>query len=338
MLAGVDLALEPGTITEVAGGNGSGKSTLLRIVAGLTLPTRGGVRLRPASLAYVPERLPALRMTAHAYVHHMAALRGIDPAPYEKLLERFDLSPSAGAAIGTLSKGNRQKVALTQALAPPARFVLLDEPASGLDVAARAVLRDVLDERRAAGATVLLATHHPVEGSGRGPGARTGGAGSLGARLPAPAQPLMRIELALGAGDPGRRRPPDRVGRRPGRRPGRGMVRGVRAPGMAGSYSGRATGGDVAAGVAAHLLVALFGVGIGAMGMRAVLGRAGYTVLAATSLCLADLLVPHAPPARRILEIFDDGAVGGLVPVALATAVLSAGLIAFSLGIARRRS
>jgi hypothetical protein len=109
-------------------------------------------------------------------------------------------------------------------------------------------------------------------------------------------------------------------------------------PLMAGSYSGRATGSDVAAGMAAHLLVALFGVGIGALGMRAVLGRAGYTVLAATSLCLADLLVPHAPPARRILEIFDDGAVGGLVPVALATAALSAGLIALSLGIARRRS
>ena len=109
-------------------------------------------------------------------------------------------------------------------------------------------------------------------------------------------------------------------------------------PLLARSYSGPASGGDVAAGVAAHLLVSLFGVAVGSLGMRAVLGRAGYMVLTATGLCLADVLVPHAPPARRILELFDDGAVGGLMPVALATAVLSAALIGTSLGIARRRS
>lgn len=199
MLAGVELVLEPGTVTEVTGGNGSGKSTLLRIVAGLTRPTRGRVRLRPATVAYAPERLPArLRMPARAYAGHMAALRGLDPAPYEKLLERFAVAPSADAAIGTLSKGNRQKVALTQALAPPAALVLLDEPASGLDVAARVVLRELLEERRAAGATVLLATHHPIEGLAPDQALELAG-GLLGTRSPAVPQPMMRIELALGA-------------------------------------------------------------------------------------------------------------------------------------------
>jgi ABC-type transport system involved in cytochrome c biogenesis ATPase subunit len=158
VLAGVDLVLEPGTVTEVVGGNGSGKSTLLRIVAGLTRPTAGSVRSRPATVAYAPERLPArLRMPARAYVGHMAALRRLAPAPYDTLLDRFELSPSADVAIATLSKGNRQKVSLAQALAPPAGLVLLDEPASGLNVAARAVLREVLAERRAAGAGILLA-------------------------------------------------------------------------------------------------------------------------------------------------------------------------------------
>lgn len=109
-------------------------------------------------------------------------------------------------------------------------------------------------------------------------------------------------------------------------------------PLLARSYSGPATGGDVAAGITAHLLVALFGVGIGSLGMRGVLDRAGYTVLVATGVCLADILVPHAPPARRILELFDDGAVGGLVPVAAATALLSVALLGTSLAIARRRS
>jgi ABC-type multidrug transport system ATPase subunit len=198
VLTGIDLVLEPGTVNEVAGGNGSGKSTLLRIVAGLTRPTRGGVTSRPATVAYAPERLPArVRMPARVYAGHMAALRGLEPGPYEKLLERFDLSPSVDAAIGTLSKGNRQKVALSQALAPPAELVLLDEPASGLDVAARAVLREVLEERRAAGASVLLATHHPVEGLAADQALELAG-GVLGPRSPTPLQPMMRIELAHG--------------------------------------------------------------------------------------------------------------------------------------------
>lgn len=201
MLAGVDLVLEPGTVTEVAGGNGSGKSTLLRVVAGLTRPTQGGVTSRPKEVAYAPERLPArVRMPARTYVRHMAALRGLEPGPYDKLLDRFDLSPSADAAIGTLSKGNRQKVALTQALAPPVALVLLDEPASGLDVAARAVLREVLEERRSAGAGVLLATHHPIEGLTADQALQLAG-GVLGPRSPAaPPQPMMRIELARGTG------------------------------------------------------------------------------------------------------------------------------------------
>lgn len=199
MLSGVDLVLEPGTITEIAGGNGSGKSTLLRVVAGLTRPTRGGVRSRPAAVAYAPERLPArVRMPARAYAHHMAALRGLDPGPYEQLLERFEVSPSADVALGVLSKGNRQKVALAQALAPPAGLVLLDEPASGLDVAGRAVLREVLEERRAAGATVLLATHHPVEGLAVEQPLQLAG-GALATRPPAAPQPVVRIEVARGA-------------------------------------------------------------------------------------------------------------------------------------------
>ena len=196
VLAGVDLVLEPGTVTEVVGGNGSGKSTLLRIIAGLTRPTAGSVRSRPATVAYAPERLPArLRMPARAYVGHMAALRRLAPAPYDTLLDRFELSPSTDVAIATLSKGNRQKVSLAQALAPPAGLVLLDEPASGLDVAARAVLREVLAERRAAGAGILLATHHPVEGLAADRTFELAD-GVLRARAPEPAQPRVHIELA----------------------------------------------------------------------------------------------------------------------------------------------
>jgi heme/copper-type cytochrome/quinol oxidase subunit 3 len=106
------------------------------------------------------------------------------------------------------------------------------------------------------------------------------------------------------------------------------------------SYTGRATLGDVVAGAVAHLLVGAFGVAVGSFGMRAVLPRAGWTVLFATGIGLADVLVPHAPPARRILELFDrpGGHAPGLLVVTAATALLVAALVATLLAVAHRRS
>jgi ABC-2 type transport system ATP-binding protein len=201
VLAGVDLSLAAGTIAEVTGGNGSGKSTLLRVVAGLTQPTKGEVRGRPAAVTYAPDRMPArLRMSARAYLRHMAALRGLDAEPHHLMLDRLQITPGPDAAIETLSKGNRQKVLLAQALAPAAELVLLDEPSSGLDRAARAVLREVLEERRAAGAAVLLTTHVAVEGPRPDSLLELVG-GVLRPRVPAPALPMVRIELNRVDGD-----------------------------------------------------------------------------------------------------------------------------------------
>jgi len=201
VLQGVDLALEAGGLTAVVGGNGSGKSTLLRILAGLTRPSRGRIVHRPASVGYAPERLPArLRMTARGYLAHMARLRGMGPGSAEAVLERLALSPGADVPIGTLSKGNSQKVALAQALAAPVGLLLLDEPASGLDGAARAALCSLLLDRRQAGAAILLTTHVPVEGLApdRSLVLDRGVLRSGGTRVP-PAR--MRIELRRADGD-----------------------------------------------------------------------------------------------------------------------------------------
>jgi ABC-2 type transport system ATP-binding protein len=202
VLREVDLELASGTVTEVVGGNGSGKSTLLRIVAGLTRPTGGAVRARPAAVAYAPERLPTgLRMSALEYVGHMARLRGLDAGAYATLLDRLALAPGAGVPIRTLSKGNSQKVALAQALAPPAELVLLDEPASGLDAAARATLCELVAERRAAGAAVLVTTHLPLDGLVVDRTFELDG-GALRPRRPA----MTTVRVELRARDGGRRR------------------------------------------------------------------------------------------------------------------------------------
>jgi len=111
-------------------------------------------------------------------------------------------------------------------------------------------------------------------------------------------------------------------------------------PLVAHSYTGRATAGDVLSGAVGHLVVAAFAVAVGSFGMRAVLPRAGWTVLFAVAVALADVLVPHAPPARRILELSDrpGGSAAALAGAAAATAVLVAALVAISLAVARRRA
>jgi ABC-2 type transport system ATP-binding protein len=205
VLRELDLVLAPGTITEVAGGNGSGKSTLLRVVAGLTRPTAGIVRGRPASVGYAPERLPArLRMTPRSYIAHMARLRGVGATAGLAVLDRLELAPGPDVPIATLSKGNSQKVALAQALAAPVGLLLLDEPTSGLDARAREALGDLLAERRAAGAAVLVTTHALVPGAAADARfeLRAGRLGS--ATAVATAVAMVRIELA-GRGD-GRRK------------------------------------------------------------------------------------------------------------------------------------
>lgn len=166
VLEGVALDLEPGTVTAVVGGNGSGKSSLLKVAAGLVAPTAGSVRQRPAAVGYVPERLPAaMRLSAGAYLAHMGRIQGLGTREAHRrsgeLLERLGVEGDTKAPIGTLSKGNAQKVALAQALIAEPRLLILDEPWSGLDAPTHRALVDCLAEQRAAGVIVLLTEHRP---------------------------------------------------------------------------------------------------------------------------------------------------------------------------------
>ncbi|WP_229370864.1 ABC transporter ATP-binding protein [Umezawaea beigongshangensis] len=159
VLRDVDLTLDPADLVVVLGGNGSGKTTLLRVLAGLASPTSGTVTGRPAHVALAPERFPeGVRASTRDYLRHLAAVRGVrsDPSP---LLERLAFTGEVDAPIARLSKGNAQKVALVQALQAPPGLLVLDEPWSGLDVSASAVLGGLLGEARAAGATVVVTDH-----------------------------------------------------------------------------------------------------------------------------------------------------------------------------------
>jgi ABC-type multidrug transport system ATPase subunit len=164
VLNGIDLALRPGTVTLVVGANGSGKSTLLRIACGLQVPTAGRVGRHASSVAYAPDRLSSrTRMTARTYLEHVARLRRLDEdvarEDAARLGEELAVVPGLDVAMRDLSKGNAQKVALIQALLAPVDAVVLDEPYSGLDGAARGAAARAILRHADRGAAVLVAAH-----------------------------------------------------------------------------------------------------------------------------------------------------------------------------------
>jgi ABC-2 type transport system ATP-binding protein len=157
VLDGVDMTLEPGVPVVLGGANGSGKSTLLRIVAGAAAPNAGRVRGRPRVVGYLPDRFPALlRLPVNAYLRHLAAIRGV-PVD-DGLLAALGFTGSRTDAMARLSKGNAQKVGLTQALGCAAGLVVLDEPWAGLDADAAATLDAILAD--CARVTAVLVTDH----------------------------------------------------------------------------------------------------------------------------------------------------------------------------------
>jgi heme exporter protein A len=169
----VSLTARAGTITALLGHNGAGKSTLLSLAATLLQPTSGriaygdvtadraGASLRARigllghDLYLYPELSAAENLSFFARVYGIDGIeRRIDAA-----LARTGLGERRDDVVAGFSRGMRQKLALERALIHEPRLLLLDEPFTGLDEAARASLRERLQIARAAGAIVLLTTH-----------------------------------------------------------------------------------------------------------------------------------------------------------------------------------
>ncbi len=166
VLRGIDIELEPGSVTVIAGSNGAGKSTLLEVLAGVRTPSSGRVE-RSGSIALVVQRIAApdaLPVTVREVVamgtwERRRLARSERRDRVVDALERVALADLAERPFTALSGGQRQRVLLAQGIARRARIFLLDEPASGLDAASRARTQTILVEEANRGATVACVTH-----------------------------------------------------------------------------------------------------------------------------------------------------------------------------------
>lgn len=172
---GVTFDVQRSEIVALLGPNGAGKTTTLRMLAGLVAPTRGTVTIDGTELTretgsalrgrigFLTEA-PGLwdRLTVRENLRIYAAIYGLhDPERIiDRALEMFGLADRGTARAAELSKGMRQKVALARALLHEPAVLLLDEPTSGLDPETTRSVRQLLEERRAAGCAILVSTHN----------------------------------------------------------------------------------------------------------------------------------------------------------------------------------
>jgi heme exporter protein A len=180
VLRGVDLRVEDGEFLTLFGPNGAGKTTFLRILASLSRPTTGAVRIA----GYVLPQQAAEVRSVLGVVSHQPLLYG-DLSAEENLrfyarmyalpreareeriagvIESVGLRKRGHDLVRTFSRGMQQRLAIARAVlhAPP--VLLLDEPYTGLDQDAAAILDGVLREVAMRGRTVLMTTHNVARG------------------------------------------------------------------------------------------------------------------------------------------------------------------------------
>ncbi len=172
-LQSLTLQVQSGETFGLIGPNGAGKTTAFSLIFGFTHADSGSVRVLgspPRSLvwkthaAYLPEQ-PFLHefLTPLESLENAGRLLGLPGAVASRRarhwLERMDIGTSAHRVVRYLSKGMRQRLAVALCLVGEPQLLVLDEPMSGLDPIGRALIRELVQELRGAGRTILFSTH-----------------------------------------------------------------------------------------------------------------------------------------------------------------------------------
>ncbi|MBE3000419.1 ABC transporter ATP-binding protein [Nocardiopsis sp. HNM0947] len=169
LFRGLTLTVPPGAVTCVMGPNGRGKTTLMRCLSGLLAPKEGFV-VREEHVAHVPQASPStfafsvldmVLMGRARSIGTFSRPRASDVRAARSALRRVGTLELAERPFTELSGGQRQLVLVARALCSGHRTLMLDEPASALDVRNQGALLRVSRELADEGYAVLMNTHHP---------------------------------------------------------------------------------------------------------------------------------------------------------------------------------
>ncbi len=172
----ISLKIGSGEVVGLLGPNGAGKSTLLKIIVGLLKPTNGSVTFdgidiikspetAKKMIGYVPEN-PSLytNLTVTEFLQFVGKIRAVPEddlnAKISSSLSVFGIEEKRNALTGSLSKGTKQKVAIIASTLHNPRFLVLDEPLSGLDPRTQRFVNQWVGNEASSGTTVLLSTHN----------------------------------------------------------------------------------------------------------------------------------------------------------------------------------
>ena len=174
-LKGLNLTVEPGQVYGFCGPNGAGKTTTLKILVGLVFPTSGSARIlgkdvvadgveARKEIGYLPETFGLPRWdTPRKFLTYMGILSGMPKESLGSIIEEkareLGLTENLDRRTGGLSKGNRQKIGIAQALIHDPKLLLLDEPTTGLDPIGRNEVLTSMKALSKKGKTVLFSTH-----------------------------------------------------------------------------------------------------------------------------------------------------------------------------------
>lgn len=169
----VTFSVKKGEVVGFVGLNGAGKSTTINMLLGFIRPTKGNVLLFGEKVTLPNASLSHQRMgfatgdmslfesmTGRHYHEFIARAYGVTLATdtYRQLVERFE--PQLDKKIRTLSRGNRQKIALIAAFMSKPDLVVLDEPSSGLDPLMQQHFLDLVRDEAARGTTIFMSSHY----------------------------------------------------------------------------------------------------------------------------------------------------------------------------------
>lgn len=170
VLSDFTASFSAGTITAIIGANGTGKSTLLAALAGDIAPSAGDITLNGASIHSIKKlelsKLRALAQQSHTYwmaysTQEILTLgnEAVSTERFAYLIEKLGMSGYLQQSVTTLSGGQLQRIEIARALLREVPIVLLDEPFAAQDLQSSAAVRELLEQERLAGRTVILVAH-----------------------------------------------------------------------------------------------------------------------------------------------------------------------------------